>query len=207
MADADAELMQRWRAGDAAAFALVVRRWEPALARFLARLTSADRVPDLMQETFLRLYRAGPTYRENGHFSTWLFQIALNVSRDAVRRTRPVQPLSDDEPPAKSPSAESQCERRELGERVAQAVAELPAPMREVIALRHDAGMNFEEMARQLKVPASTLKSRFAVALRRLRERLSDLDDRINFHHRGTEVTEKDKYKFLPFSVTSVPLW
>jgi RNA polymerase sigma-70 factor (ECF subfamily) len=175
MGEADAELIQKWRAGDTAAFALVVRRWEPDLARFLSRLTTADRVPDLVQETFLRLYRAGPKYHENGHFSTWLFQIALNVARDAGRRTRPVQPLPAEEPPALAESAEADCERREVGEVVARAVAELPDALREVLALRHDAGMNFEEMSRHLKVPASTLKSRFAVALRRLRERLCEL--------------------------------
>ena len=177
MGNADADLVQRWRAGDASAFALVVRRWEPALARFLTRLAPADGVPDLVQETFLRLHRAGPGYRENGHFSTWLFQIALNAARDAGRRARPVGPLPAEEPPARAESAETRCARREVGERVVRAVAELPVPLREVIALRHDAGMNFEEMARQLGVPASTLKSRFSAALRRLRESLRDLDD------------------------------
>jgi RNA polymerase sigma-70 factor (ECF subfamily) len=177
MGDADADLVQRWRAGDSSAFALVVRRWESPLARFLSRLAPADRVPDLMQETFLRVHRAGPGYRENGHFSTWLFQIALNLARDAGRRDRPAQPLPADEPPARGESVESHCARREVGERVARAVAELPAPWREVIALRHDAAMNFEEMSRHLNVPASTLKSRFAAALRRLREALHDLDD------------------------------
>ena len=176
MGDADAELVQRWRAGDAAAFTLVVRRWEPALARFLSRLAPADRVSDLMQDTFLRLYQAGPRYRENGHFATWLFQIALNVARDAGRRARPVQLLPEGELTDRVESAEARCERRERGEAVERAVAALPAPLREVIALRHDAGMNFEDMARQLNVPASTLKSRFAAALRRLRESLRDLE-------------------------------
>jgi len=177
MGNSDADLVQRWRAGDASAFALVVRRWEPSLARFLSRLAPADRVPDLVQETLLRLHRAGPRYHENGCFSTWLFQIALNVARDAGRRVRPSHPLPTEEPPARGESAEADLSRRELGERVAHAVAQLPQPLREVIALRHDAGMNFENMARQLGVPASTLKSRFAAALHRLRESLRDLDD------------------------------
>ena len=131
-------------------------------------------MPDLTQETFLRLDRAGPRYRENGHFSTWLFQIALNLARDAGRRTRPQQPLESEDPPAAEVSAEHRCEQRELGELMGQAVAELPPPLREVIALRHDRGMSFEDMARLLGVPATTLKSRFAVALNRLRERLRD---------------------------------
>ncbi|MFL5342472.1 MAG: RNA polymerase sigma factor [Gemmataceae bacterium] len=175
MGDADAELIRRWRAGEAAAFDAVVRRWHAPLARFLTRLAPADAVPDLMQEVFLRLHRAGPAYRENGHFSTWLFQIALNVARDAGRqRVRAPAPLPDHEPPATYAPAEQLCEERELGELVARAVAELPEPLREVLALRHDRGMNFEEMSRLLDVPASTLKSRFTSALQKLRARLRE---------------------------------
>jgi RNA polymerase sigma-70 factor (ECF subfamily) len=175
MADSDADLIQRWRAGDESAFEAVVRRWEPALARFLSRLAPPEQVPDLLQEVFLRVYRAGPAYRENGHFSTWLFRIALNAARDAGRRSRPVQPLKTEEPAASGEAASLECERRELAELLAQAVAELPAEQREVLALRHDRGMSFEDMGRILGVPASTLKSRFSSALTRLRRRLSEL--------------------------------
>jgi RNA polymerase sigma-70 factor (ECF subfamily) len=130
----------------------------------------------LCQDVFLRTYLAGPRYRDNGSFSTWLFQIALNAARDHGRRNaRRPQPLPRDEPPATPATAEDQCQQRELTEAVAQAVAELPPPLREVLALRHDRGMNFEAMARLLGVPASTLKSRFAVALRRLQTRLAEL--------------------------------
>ena len=54
-------------------------------------------------------------------------------------------------------------------------MAELPEPLRVVLALRHDEGMSFEDMARLTGTPASTLKSRFAVALSRLRTRLQEL--------------------------------
>ena len=85
MGHPDAELMRRWRHGDAAAFAAIVDRWQQPVARFLLRLTGRpDRVPDLCQEVFLRLIRAAPRYREDGRFSTWLFQIALNVARDVA---------------------------------------------------------------------------------------------------------------------------
>ncbi len=175
MGESDAELVRRWRAGEPAAFEAVVRRWETPLARFLARLAPADQLCDMTQEVFLRVHRAGPGYRENGHFSTWLFQIALNVARDAARRSRPQQPLTEEEPPGRAEPAEGACERREAGELVRRAVAELPASMREVLALRHDRELSFEEMSRLLNVPASTLKSRFSAALLRLRGRLREL--------------------------------
>jgi RNA polymerase sigma-70 factor (ECF subfamily) len=181
MGHADSELMGRWQRGDAAAFGALVDRWQQPVARFLLRLVGRpDRVPDLCQEVFLRVLRAVPRYRETGRFSTWLFQIALNVARDDGRREkRAPGPLPDFEDfgrlRSRLAAAHEVCERRETARVVAMAVAELPQPQREVLALRHDQGMSFEEMARVLNAPASTLKSRFAAALHCLRVRLAEL--------------------------------
>jgi RNA polymerase sigma-70 factor (ECF subfamily) len=178
MGHPDAELMSRWQRGDAAAFSDLVDRWQQPVARFLLRMVGRpDRVPDLCQEVFLRVLRAAPRYREAGRFSTWLFQIALNVARDDGRRGKRVPgPLpNSDEPDDSSPPLAELCERRELARAVTVAVAELTPPQREVLALRHDQGLSFEEMAQVLGSPASTLKSRFAAALHRLRVRLAEL--------------------------------
>jgi RNA polymerase sigma-70 factor (ECF subfamily) len=174
----DAELVRRWQSGDLRAYEALVRRWQAPMARFLARLApQAEAVPDLCQDVFLRLYRAGPRYREGGAFATWLYRIALNVARDAGRRRRhAVLPLDGHEPPSSLPGAEEVCEREEVARSVADAVAQLPPPLREVLVLRHYEDMNFERMARVLGTPASTLKSRFAAALARLRERLRHLE-------------------------------
>jgi RNA polymerase sigma-70 factor (ECF subfamily) len=173
----DAELIAHWQQGETSAFAALVRRWQQPVARFLTHLLGrAEQVPDLCQEVFLRVYHALPRYREAGTFSTWLYRIALNVARDAGRRQRhqPV-PLANGEPAARGPSPAAVCERRELTGLVARAVAELPEPLRLVLVLRHYEGMRFEEMARLTGTPASTLKSRFAAALARLRDRLHPL--------------------------------
>jgi RNA polymerase sigma factor (sigma-70 family) len=179
----DAERMRRWQAGDPVAFADLVARWQQPVARFLTRLVGPDRAADLCQEVFLRVLQNGSRYRETGYFSTWLFQIALNVARDAGRRrfrqSRDRTRAADTDAPAPLRSRlcapDEVCERQELARAVEVAVAELPRPLREVLALRHDRGMNFEEMARVLGTPASTLKSRFATALSRLRRRLCEL--------------------------------
>jgi RNA polymerase sigma-70 factor (ECF subfamily) len=170
----DAELIRRWQQGDPTAFEALVRHWQQAIARFLTRLVGRrELVPDLCQEVFLRVYLARHRYRETGAFTTWLYRIAWNVARDAGRRCRhQPQALSHVEPPSGEPSAESHCERRELAEILSQAIAELPQPLREVLVLRHEEGLSFEQIARVLGVPATTLKSRFAVALNRLRAHL-----------------------------------
>ena len=174
MGRTDAELMRRWRHGDAAAFAALVERWQQPVARFLTRLLGRpDRTADLCQEVFLRVLQAAPRYRESGQFAPWLFRIALNVARDAGRRLRHAPARLPDL--AGAAPTDVLCERRELARVVACAVAELPPPLREVLALRHDQGLSFEAMARLLDTPASTLKSRFAAALHRLRDRLHEL--------------------------------
>ena len=175
--EADAELMQRWQGGDPAAFEALVRRWQQPLGRFLARLADPPELAqDLCQEVFLRVYQAGPGYRESGAFATWLYRIALNVARDARRRRRQArESLKKHDPAAGDLSAESQCVQEELAHAVRLVLAELPAAQREVLVLRHYEDMNFEAMSRLLGTPASTLKSRFAVALGHLRVRLQQL--------------------------------
>src|SRR5438445_651450 len=134
----DVELIQRWQRGDSVAFEELVRRWQQPIARFLARqLGRMELVPDLCQEVFLRVYRAGPRYREAGAFSTWLYRIALNVARDAGRRRRETESLADREPESAGPSAQTRCEQQEVAEVIARAVARLPLPLREVLVLRH----------------------------------------------------------------------
>ena len=177
MAADDAELVRRWRKGDPLAFEALVRRWQGPVLRILARLLGENApVEDSSQEVFLRVYHAAGRYRENGAFSTWLYRIALNVARDVGRRTRrcPV-PLEGHEPPDRALPAEKTCQQREAAELVAQALGELPEPLREALVLRHYEGLNFEEIARLTGTPVSTIKSRFGIALQRMRSRLQQL--------------------------------
>jgi RNA polymerase sigma-70 factor, ECF subfamily len=170
-----------WRNGSAAAFEVLVRRWQQPVARLLFHLVGrTELVPDLCQEVFLRVYEHRGRYRETGVFSHWLYRIAWNVARDAQRRRRK-EPLGlgSVEPAAAVPSPETACEQAESDRLIARTVAELPEPLRLVLVLRHYEEMSFEQIARLLREPASTVKSRFSAALRRLRERLQPLCDNL----------------------------
>src|SRR5437660_5349838 len=133
----DPDLIRRWQRGDEDAFADLVRRWQAPVGRFLARLVGRpDLVPDLCQEVFLRVYLARARYRPAGAFSTWLYRIALNVGRDALRRhRRDPYPLPDVGPPDPDAAVETRCEQQELARAVADALADLPGPLREVLLL------------------------------------------------------------------------
>jgi RNA polymerase sigma-70 factor (ECF subfamily) len=172
----DAELISRWQQGELRAFEALVERWQGPVGRFLARYVGdEDRAQDLCQEVFLRAYRGRGVYADVGAFRAWLYRVALNVARDAARRRRPpAVPLNGDGAGVADPrpSAEAVCERRETGRLVAEALAALPEPLRAVLLLRHYEQLSFEDIARATGTPASTLKSRFAAALARVRDHL-----------------------------------
>jgi RNA polymerase sigma-70 factor (ECF subfamily) len=175
MGNDEADLLPGWQSGDPTAFAALVRRWQLPIARFLFHLVGqTEAVQDLCQEVFLRVFLAGPRYRETGQFTAWLYRIALNVVRDYSRRRDPELKLFQNaEPAADCLSPDVCCEQQELARLVTQAVTDLPEPLRVVLVLRHYQGMNFEQMARLLDTPASPLKSRFIAALNHLRQRLA----------------------------------
>src|SRR5215475_4907767 len=105
----DEDLVTRVARGDARALELLCRRWERPLYSFLSRQTGGRDVDDLFQDTWLRVVRSAHRFDPRRRFSTWLFQIALNLCRDWRRasRTEPVDPATLDELPgdARAPDA------------------------------------------------------------------------------------------------------
>ncbi len=165
----DQALWERWQRGDASAFEALVRRWEGPVGRFLVRYTGdAHRAADGLQEVFLRVYRAGPRYQPRAALSTWVFQIALNIARDLARRRRHDAPLLDGDA-TEDADPERAATARETGAAVERALAALPEPLRLVLVLHHYESMSFDDISRLCDTPASTLKSRWAAALLRLR--------------------------------------
>ena len=182
MTDSDLALLRKWQGGDAAAFEGLVRRWQGPVGRFVFHMTGRwQDVDDLSQEVFLRVYLAGRRFCPRAAFSTWLYRIALNVVRDATRRKSLGKvmvnfPERSPERPDPHGGPEQACSRQELADTVTAAVAELPEDLRTVVVLRHYQGMNFEEIGRVTGTPASTLKSRFAAALAKLRKRVGSFE-------------------------------
>src|SRR5258706_2134239 len=94
----DEELVGRLARGEETALAELLRRYERPLSSFLYRHTAGRDVEDLYQETWLRVVRNSSSFEVEKRFSSWLFQIALNLARDWHRR-RPPDP-SEIEPPS-----------------------------------------------------------------------------------------------------------
>jgi len=131
---------------------------------------------DMAAEALLRAWQGRGRFDGRAKASTWIFAIARNHWRDRLRRKRTapgMQPIAEApqmiEP---SPSPSAVAIRRELADAVRQAVGKLPAPQREVIALRESGGLKFAEIAELLGLPVGTVKSRVRYALLKLADEL-----------------------------------
>jgi len=85
----DEDLLLAVRGGNVESLGVLVSRWEDPLYRFVSRMVDRpDDARDVCQETFLRILRRSDAFREGARFSTWMYQIALNLCRDRARRRK-----------------------------------------------------------------------------------------------------------------------
>lgn len=179
MGPTDEQLVEAFQAGDVSAFDLLVSRWDRKIQGAVYRVVGqSEDVRDIAQEAFLKAYRALPLFKREAKFSSWLYQIALNLCRDRLRRRRrslaevSLDLLSEngDPPLAPGPSAMDLVEAREISQTVGAAVWALPEEQREVIVLKEYQGLTFQEIADVLGLPVSTVKTRLYRGLGLLRE-------------------------------------
>ncbi len=171
--EVDLLLVERARAGDARAFDLLVIKYRRKLARLLARIVrDPGMAEDVLQETFIKAFRALPQFRGDSAFYTWLYRIGVNTARNQLgeERHRPllmaelesgdeengrsVQECPDDGTP------ETELLSREIIEAVNRAMDGLQDDLRQAIALRELEGLSYEEIARRMNCPIGTVRSR-----------------------------------------------
>ena len=172
----DADLMLRVRSqDDEAAFALLVSRHQKSLLNFFIRSGVQYDSEDLVQQTFLRLYRYRQRYVASAKFTTFLFLLARQVWIDELRRRQRRQRLAES-PAAEpyeefaAPAAPSAGVEGDLD--LARALAALSEGLRQVIELAVYQDLPYAEVAEILKIPVGTVKSRMFNALAKLREML-----------------------------------
>lgn len=174
----DAALMALTRDGDHAAFGKLVTRHQKMLLNYFRRAGVYSDAEDLVQQTFLRLYRYRKRYKPQAKLTTFLFLLARQVWIDNLRKLKRAERLVDalahePEPPAAvagSSAAEGALD-------VAAAVAALPETMRQVVELGVYQDLPYAEVARILGIPLGTVKSRMFNAIRALREKLEITPD------------------------------
>ena len=181
MSRTDEELVASSLAGDPSAFDLLVLRWDRKIQGAIYRIMGSEEdARDLCQEAFLKAYRGLGGFKGEARFSSWLYQISLNLCRDRMRRRRgrvmvSLDALDGDAQGAilrDEASTHDLVEARDLQQRVRSAVMALPDDQREVIVLKEYEGLTFQEIAEVLDLPVSTVKTRLYRGLDRMRERL-----------------------------------
>ena len=180
MLRSDEELVAAVRAGEATAFDQLMLRWDRKIRGAAYRvLGSDDEAREVTQEAFLKAFRHLPSFKEEARFSSWLYQIALNLCRDRLRRRRgrefvSLDAVAEAAPTAfrAEPSALDLVEAQDLSRAIAAAVETLSEEQREVVVLKEYQGLTFPEIAEVLGVPVSTVKTRLYRALSQLRVRL-----------------------------------
>jgi len=182
----DEAVVARVLSGEDDLFRLLVRRYQNRVHAHVAKMIGhRDDALDLTQEIFLKVYQALSRFNPEYKFSTWLFRIAGNAAIDHLRkkrlRTVPLE-IPDPEGQGRVSSPEystpdldpyGQLRNTERGNAIAHAIAELPMEFRELIALRHFAGLSYEEIAEVKQMPLGTVKNKLFRARAVLKERLA----------------------------------
>jgi RNA polymerase sigma-70 factor (ECF subfamily) len=174
MADHETDLMLRVKAGDRAAFEELFRLYEKPLTNYLYRLSgNRARAEDLLQDAFLRVWKAAPNYEPSAKVSTYVFRIAHNLFLNDAARRREKALESIDAETRSDPASELHL--RELQSAVQRAVEALPEGEREVLLLSEYNGFKYAEISEILGIPVGTVKSRMFSAVQRLKEALKGL--------------------------------
>ncbi|MFA5865701.1 MAG: RNA polymerase sigma factor [Phycisphaerae bacterium] len=175
----DEQLIARFVKGQADAFDEIVNRYYKAIFRFLVRFTGREHLAeDLIQEVFMKVYRSANTFDVTKKFRPWLYSVAANRARDALRSaSRNGKHLAiqsggtEDEislvhlvPGVPSPPDQEMI-ARETTRKVKVFLMELPEPLREILILSYYDQMPYKEIADTLGIPLGTVKSRLHKAV------------------------------------------
>ena len=171
----DLDLVQRVKNGDKEAFNLLVLKYQRKVGRLVRRLVSnSDEADDVVQDAFIKAYRALPQFRGDSAFYTWLYRIAVNTAKNHLvsRGKRPIS-LSeltsnegDDEyfevpvVTIDNNTPEAELMSRQIAEAVNRAVSALPEELQTALSLREIDGLSYEEIAEAMNCPIGTVRSR-----------------------------------------------
>jgi RNA polymerase sigma-70 factor (ECF subfamily) len=182
----DAELVARCLKGETEAFEGLVRRHERKMINMAYRMTgNFEEACEVVQDAFVSAYRNLKSFKGAARFSTWLYSIVANLSRNRIKKMKTKgmrEPVSVDDPisteeggvrvehASENPTALEELERKEVQQRVQGCIDALDVDFKEVIVLRDIQGFQYEEIAGILGLAAGTVKSRLFRARDAVRE-------------------------------------
>jgi len=168
----DQKLVERVQSGDKNAFNLLVTKYQHKVANLVSRyVKNHSDVPDIVQEAFIKAYRALPNFRGDSAFYTWLYRIAVNCAKNHTVARGRKPPGSDVEIEdaeiydsgdalRENASPEKLLLTSEIKKVVFDTIEQLPEDLRTAINLRELEGLSYEEIAVIMECPVGTVRSR-----------------------------------------------
>ncbi len=187
--ETDQQLVERVQKGDKRAFDLLVLKYQHKMISVVGRyIHDSHEVYDVVQEAFIKAYRALGNFRGDSQFYTWLYRIAINTAKNYLvsRGRRPPSTdvdVGDAEFYAGSDmlrdvdTPENNLFRDELKAEVDAAIRELPEDLRTAVTLRELEGLSYEEIAEVMNCPVGTVRSRIFRARDAIDKRIGPLLD------------------------------
>ncbi len=167
--DPDVQLMLEVAAGSGTAFEQLIHRHQNGLLNFFVRMGVYNDAEDLVQETFVRVYKARKRYRPVAKFTTFLYLLARHVWADCGRKLKRCQRLEQSLQTDAVIGGGVAFPVSSSGMDVQEALNRLSPKLRETIVLNIYQGLQYQEIADVLKIPLGTVKSRISLALQELR--------------------------------------
>jgi len=174
----DEQLIEDHDAGDPDAFRYLIDRHHDDLMRFLRRMTGSNALAeDVFQDTFLQIHQSLNTFDTSRRFKPWLYTIAANKARDALRRAKRRKALSlsaqtADEGPAfvdllaiDIPDPDAELSAEERSRLVQDAIDAMPLGQREILLLAYFQKLSYQQIADHFEIPLGTVKSRLHAAV------------------------------------------
>jgi len=180
----DESLVRRSLEGEEDAFGELVNSYQRRLTSYLFQLVgNFDIAQELSQEAFIRAWSALDRFNPAYRFSTWLFRIGHNLAIDSLRKKRlkttslHVGAAFGDEreitPPDEGKDPLQHLENSEMGSHLRRAINSLRSEYRELVLLRHFAGLSYQEIADFMKMPLGTIKNKLFRAHSVLRKEMA----------------------------------
>jgi len=175
----DEQLAEDYLSGDIDAFRLIIDRYHDDLMRFLRRLMGdAASADDVFQDTFLQVHESLSTFDTSRRLKPWLFTVAANKGRDALRKRKRRRAVSlsaeisggdgatfVDLMEIDLPGPETGLEEQERSQMVQKAIDTLSPKLREVLLLAYFQRLSYQQIADMFEIPLGTVKSRLHAAV------------------------------------------
>jgi RNA polymerase sigma-70 factor, ECF subfamily len=175
MASSDLELVESFQKGNEVSFNELVRRYQEKVYWVAQRLVNDhDQADDIVQEVFLKVYRALKDFRGDSGVYTWLYRITVNISLNAIRRQRIKDFLRIDEffeyPSEESEQPDKQYEQNEQTMLIEEAIEKLPEKQKAVFILRYYEELPYEDISKILGTSVGGLKANYFHAVKKIGE-------------------------------------